>query len=332
MSNIKRYLIIDCHNHLYPTSDAGRGMKREGEILTAPGYGTRSYGLIEDAVANMERANIRKTFILPMMPVGAMRHKRLSALPADLPAEKRKQAEKDIDGLLIERIQRLNRWACSVAQEDERFVAFFIVDPIMGPDLMRQEIRDLVKQQGAMGLGELVPDQMGRMLQGLCANDSSLWPMWETAVELGIPALCHFGPSHPHPITGGAVYQNNPEYWFDVADRFPRLKLIELHMNITLNTRWPELYRASRQVGISFAKEHPEVICDVSGNLGYGTPVEDLVEVIREVGVERVIWGSDFMWVDPLKEIEALLDSSLTEREKRLVLGENAARIFNLAV
>ena len=104
--------------------------------------------------------------------------------------------------------------------------------------------------------------------------------------------------------------------------------MIELHMGITLTTRWPELYKASREAGLSFAKSHLNVICEISGNLSYGTPIEDLVRVIREVGVERVIWGSDFMWVNPVKEIELLLGADLTEKERRLVLGENAVRLF----
>lgn len=334
MVNLEDYLIVDAHNHLYSSVEAGRGVRQMANIV-APGFETPpdNYGLIEDAIENMKRANIAKVFILPTMPIMMMRHNRVSSLPEDLSDKERKKAEDEIDQLLIGRIQRQNRWACNVAKEDPRFVPFVIVDPIMGPGGMRQEIRDLVINHGAKGLGELIPDEMGWSVDGLYANDPALWPIWETAVELDIPVFCHFGPSHPHPVTGKPVPQCNPIYYVEVLARFPKLKMVELHMGTVADPRWKEeLYQPSRRAGIAFAKSHPDVICDISGNLGYGTPIEGLVEVIREVGAERVIWGSDFLWVDSMKEIETLLESGLTEKEKRMVLGENAVRFFDLKI
>ncbi|MFC2003176.1 amidohydrolase family protein [Chloroflexota bacterium] len=332
LKTLKDYLIVDTHNHLYAKAEHGQGV-RQMENATKPGFETDSFGVIEDALKNMERGNIAKTFILPLMPVMMMRHTRVTKLHEGLSDKERKKAEDEIDQLLIGRIQRMNRWACQVGKENPRFVPFIIVDPIMGPELMRQEMKGMIMNHGAKGVGEIIPDEMGWSVDGLNANDPALWPIWETAIELNVPVNCHFGPSHPHPLDPNkTVFNNTPEYYDDVVDRFPKLKMVELHMNKTMPGRWPEIYEASLEAGIAFAKRHPNVICDISGNLGYGTPLEDLVEVIREVGAERVIWGSDFLWVNPVMEVELLIQSSLTEKEKRLVLGENAVRFFDLKI
>lgn len=185
---------------------------------------------------------------------------------------------------------------------------------------------------GQKGWGNSSRTKWETTVDGLYANDPALWPIWETTIELDIPVLCHFGASHRHPITGEPNPRENPEYYAEVLDRFPKLKMIMLHMGVTAAYEWPELYQSSREAGLAFAKSHPNIICDISGNLAYGMPIKDLVESIREVGAERVIWGSDFMWVNPLKELELLLESDLTEKEKRLVLGENAIRFFNLKI
>ncbi|MFC2003834.1 amidohydrolase family protein, partial [Chloroflexota bacterium] len=196
-----------------------------------------------------------------------------------------------------------------------------------------QEIKDMIMNHGAKGVGELIPDEMGWSVDGLNADDPALWPIWETAIELNVPVITHFGPSHPHPLDENKpCFNNNPEYYEGVITKFPKLKMVELHMGQTLPERWPELYKPCLEAGLAFAKKHPNVICDISGNLGYGTPIEDLVEVIREVGAERIIWGSDFMWVNPVMEVELLIQSSLTEKEKRLLLGENAVRFFDLKI
>ncbi|MBO7761812.1 MAG: amidohydrolase family protein, partial [Clostridia bacterium] len=44
----------------------------------------------------------------------------------------------------------------------------------------------------------------------------------------------------------------------------------------------------------------------------------------------RVMFGSDYPMWDPGKELEILLSLGLSEEEERLILGENAIRLFGL--
>jgi predicted TIM-barrel fold metal-dependent hydrolase len=64
---------------------------------------------------------------------------------------------------------------------------------------------------------------------------------------------------------------------------------------------------------------------------GDAPSVEELVALIRAVGVERVLFGSDFPWYDPVDtvaEVEALPGLGAAEREA--ILGGNAARVLGV--
>ena len=64
-----------------------------------------------------------------------------------------------------------------------------------------------------------------------------------------------------------------------------------------------------------------------------GPDEDELVRLVRDIGVERVMFGSDFPWYDPgeaIKEVRAL--PGLSDGELSAILGGNAARILDLTV
>lgn len=60
---------------------------------------------------------------------------------------------------------------------------------------------------------------------------------------------------------------------------------------------------------------------------------EEIAEVIRTVGPDRVMMGSDFPWCDIDHTVDVVLDlPGLTSAEKHAIIGENAARFFQLSI
>jgi predicted TIM-barrel fold metal-dependent hydrolase len=60
---------------------------------------------------------------------------------------------------------------------------------------------------------------------------------------------------------------------------------------------------------------------------------EELVRLVRDIGVDRVMFGSDFPWYDPgvmARTVRELADFSTMEQAA--ILGENAARLLSLAL
>ncbi len=55
------------------------------------------------------------------------------------------------------------------------------------------------------------------------------------------------------------------------------------------------------------------------------------MELIRAIGADRVLFGSDYPWIDPKGDVERIRSLPLSEQEKRWILGENALRMLALA-
>jgi hypothetical protein len=57
---------------------------------------------------------------------------------------------------------------------------------------------------------------------------------------------------------------------------------------------------------------------------------KEAVEMIRTIGANRVMFGTDYPWIDPVSNIERICGLALTEEEKQKILGGNAARLLGL--
>ncbi len=215
--------------------------------------------------------------------------------------------------MLIARLQRRNLWTCQVAKENPRLIPFIGLDPIMSPELMRNEIVDKVKDHGAKGI------KLQSAAQRFYPYDPRLRLAYETAVELSLPVLFHSGGMEP--LSQFAL----PQHFAQVASTFPQLTIALAHLGLGY---WDQT--------IALARSCPSVNFDCSAAIGIteaegGLSDDALVSLIREIGVERVMFGSDYHWFDPIQSVERLLRLGLRKEEKRLILGENAVCIYRIS-
>jgi predicted TIM-barrel fold metal-dependent hydrolase len=75
------------------------------------------------------------------------------------------------------------------------------------------------------------------------------------------------------------------------------------------------------------AKQYPNVRVDTPGDCHAYRLIEWLV---AQVGVERILFGNDMNWIDPRTHLGRVYDADITLEEKRLILGENACRLYKL--
>ena len=57
---------------------------------------------------------------------------------------------------------------------------------------------------------------------------------------------------------------------------------------------------------------------------------DDVVAIVRRLGVDRVLFGSDWPWGHPLRDAQRVRRLPLSEDEKRLILAENARRVLGV--
>ena len=150
-------------------------------------------------------------------------------------------------------------------------------------------------------------------------NNRLLWPAYQTAQELRLPVIAHSG------TFGTPVQYAQPKNFDEVLASFPNLTLVMAHLGMGYFDETTSLARTYPNLQFDCC-----AIINLTGAAG-GPSDAELTALIREIGVERVMFGSDFPWFDPADAIQRLLGLDFSEQEKRLLLAENAIRIYKLS-
>jgi len=306
---VDNYLIVDAHVHTYATAAIGEQAMQ--------GFGRSGCsGTVEELLPIMAEAGVSYSVMANMTPTYDMKMAALEKLSPALAREEREEAENDINEKMVARMQRRNLWTCDLGKENSGLVPLIGVDLLQRPSDMELEIERGVKELGAKGL-KLHP-VVNRFLPG----DRGLWPAYSKAEEMGVPILFHSGGVET-PDNVAADYAR-PANFDQVVTAFPKLTIVLAHLgNVFLDE------------SVGLAQNHDNVYFDVSAIISLteaqgGLSDGDLIALIRRIGVDRVLFGSDWPWFPPLPGIERIKNLDITEEEKQNILGGNAIKVYNL--
>ncbi|MEE8046691.1 MAG: amidohydrolase family protein [Dehalococcoidia bacterium] len=194
----------------------------------------------------------------------------------------------------------------------DRLVAFCSVNPLWGEDAVAEVQR--CHEAGAKGIGELHPDTQGF----LDADLSALAPVFDTAKELEMPVLVHASEPIGHGYPGKGTV--TPELLMVLVGAFPNNTFIFSHFGggLPFYALMPEVRSALKNVYFDSAAfpflYRPEVF-DVAA---------------RAVGVEKILFASDFPLISQKRALDEFEQSGLGAEQSRLVRGENAANLFGI--
>ena len=211
---------------------------------------------------------------------------------------------------ISDRIRRRYEWTCQMAQEQPGLVAFLSVDPIMGQEAMVAEVKDKIDRGGARGL-KIHPGE-GRFFP----DDPSLQPVYEVMVERGLPIISHRGLDIANPDPS----YTRPAAFAGVAEQYPDLKLVIAHLgnnffdeSAEMALKYPNIFFDTSAVITGDEKGEPLIKENALSN-------SEAVQLIRKIGVERVMFGSDFPWFHPHWDLKRFLKLDLTDAEKEALL------------
>lgn len=220
---------------------------------------------------------------------------------------------------LDNQIKNMNFWTVAITgsskgkpSEYSVFIPFISVSPTMKGRTPVEELDHKLKW-GMKGL------KIHPVAQGFAPDDERMWPVYEWLVKHDLPITAHSGMNIDGKSTFGELKR-----WVPVLNEFGDLKLILAHMGGGL---WDQ--------AIEIAEKYPRVMFDTAIAISHiKTPTtlnpEDAADLIRTIGPERVMFGSDYPWVDPKKDIKHIKSLPISSKSKKLILGENAARFFGL--
>ena len=150
---------------------------------------------------------------------------------------------------------------------------------------------------------------------GVPAEDPSYEPAWRFAGEHDLTILTHsWSVSDYNPVQR----LSTPERFEKYVRRFPTVRLVLGHAGGR---------GTGRHAAVRMANEHPNVYLDIAGDIFDYRLIESLVE---SVPVEKILFGSDFPWLDPRANLSRVLLAEIDVAAKMKILRDNAMRVYRL--
>jgi uncharacterized protein len=310
-------LKIDTHIHLYSSREEGEWWKAGYEIWE---YGERDgvqfsedAGTLEETVAALGRGGFAHGVVMNLFSTDLFRQQYESALLRDVAAAERAVALAEFDATVGERYVAFNRWLMDTLAGVPAISGFVAMDPwVLSPERNVEHLREMA-ERGARGV------KLHPVVQKFEPNDPRMHPVYQACTEMGLAVLSHTGPAR-----GGEPFAEAPAFAPMLAE-FPGLTVLLAHLG---GGKWQD----TRAV----AQDFPNVAFDLSEITEWmgapGAPTaEELATLIRDIGPERIVLGSDYPWYEPAHTAELVLSLPvLSQAEKDAILGENAARILRL--
>ncbi len=177
-----------------------------------------------------------------------------------------------------------------VARYPDRFIGYAKHDPVNEKGRIRTMLLRECRELG---------------LRGLKLHVMPTPEVLDTVAELGIPIIWH-----PRRV---AMFD-------EVAKAYPAVDLIMAHLGSDLSADWREHLAA-----IEMARRHPNVYLDT----GAAVLSRYLEQAVKELGPERIVFGSDEPEVDCRLEIFKIRMLKLPKQQEQMILGGNMARLLS---
>jgi uncharacterized protein len=184
----------------------------------------------------------------------------------------------------------------------DRMLGFCFINPALDPGFVREEIDRCVRDHGMRGI---------KVEIDLNARDERMSVLMDKAAGHDIPLLHHAW----YVTGGGQEFSSEPHDIAVLARRHPEVRIVMAHLN------------GCGMRGVQDIAACENVWIDTSG----GQPVAGLVEyAVREIGADRVVYGSDVPCRDFSAQIGRILGADLRMQDRKKILWNNAARLLRL--
>ncbi len=299
-------MIIDAHCHIWEPELMSAEMEKMLGVLSerfGPDPKLVMDGGVDRLIGDMDEAGIDKTVLLAL-DVGI-------AFSSDLT------------------VRDYNDYVAGLVEmHPDRLIGFAGIDPRRGKEAIVELQRCYDKGLRGLKLWTLT---------GFYPDDEAYYPLYEKVAELGIPMLIHTGGGPP----GTYMKFNRPVYVDKVAVDFPETNIIMAHIGMPWVEEAVALVVKNSNIYVDISawqtvmKAAPFVLCQA------------LTQIKMSTGsMRQVLFGTDWplftpllsqkQWVEAIQTLEMPQPLQMmglkdfTEEDKRLLLGESAARVLGL--
>ena len=185
----------------------------------------------------------------------------------------------------------------AIREFPDQFIGYATFDPRYVKD-WQVELKRVYEEYRMLGMKPYFPRNQ------VAYNDPAYISWYEYGNQHQLFALMHFS-------------DNFNEEMKDLASRFPEISFLLAHSGMSFD-------RAKKH--IELAKEFPNVFCEIT----YTAVTNGVIEyLVKEVGSEKVIYGSDTSMRDPFPQFGWVVYANISEQDKRNILGRNMRKIID---
>lgn len=181
----------------------------------------------------------------------------------------------------------------------DRFVGMYYANPFGGQSEV-EALYDYIQNKGFRGI------KTNPLRHAYVADDAIMDPIMEAAKDLNIPVFMHCG--HPPYSLPWSIAL--------LAERHPDVKLVMIHMG--------HGHGVYIDASLKMAKRYPNLYLEMSG---MPMPTK-ILEAYREVGADRILFGTDAPFHPAAVEEMKVLTSGLTDVELEDVFYNNCAKLM----
>lgn len=201
-------------------------------------------------------------------------------------------------------VAKVNRYAFSL--QHSNFLSLAAIHPD-SPDVLEQ--LEELKRHGVKGV-KIHPE-----LQHFSIEDPKYLPIYHKIGDLGLITVIHSGLSYSPRAT-----QCTPRNFRLVADAFHGAPVVLAHMGGS------RISEEDRAIALSLP-----IYVDTSLSPRFIQP-EDFLRQVEQIGVERVLFGSDFPYSLPEDMVRYIQALPLTEAERQAIFCGNAQKLLHWEV
>jgi uncharacterized protein len=306
--------LIDAHCHFYESQAVASWVKETCDIWEYGGTPSHpacpADGTLQDILDAASAAGLTYAVVVNCFSIDEWRDRLFHGLDDGLMLSEHTTAA--THSLLGRLLMGYNEWLVRATAPFAGLVPFVALDPWVLPARQLDDHLAGLVANGARGA------KIHPVAQRVRFTTDDALHLARLAARHGLPLVIHSGKAK------GAVPFAEVASLTEIA-KVPGLKLVLAHMG---GAAWKQVP--------AFAADYPHVLFDISEILAWlGAPdapdPAEMVRLIRQVGVGRVMFGSDFPWYSPADMIDVVAElPSLTQLERSAILGENAARHYSL--
>jgi len=160
-------------------------------------------------------------------------------------------------------------------------------------------------------------------------TDERCLPYYDLLQKLDCPSIFHTGDISSDPNIKDPLFYNDPKYIVEIANKYPKLKVIITHYF------WPrieycyEITKNSPNIYFELAGTADPEVLEKSGGV---EKMRNILEKTIQDRPDKIIFGTDWPMCDIKRQIKLVESLKISKETKERIFSKNAVEVYKLPI